>query len=251
MDDLVTYALLTASAVFVVLSVVLLARYRQASQRISASFDLGHDLWEALENRLKKQDERILDMMARVEVIQSRAVKERTGETVNAQSLLGLPAAEPVRQESLASPAVKSQESREPIPQITPVLATAGSEILRAIESRLSRQEAQIMEMLGRLEAVQSFAIQRANPSVAAQGTLPPARRAAHVADITTRDLIQMLTEKPRTSGEIRERFGITREHAARLLKGLFDKKLVVRNDANKPYVYELTDAGRQLLSGT
>ena len=32
------------------------------------------------------------------------------------------------------------------------------------------------------------------------------------------------------------------REHSARLLKGLFDKGLVVRDDSAKPYVYELAD---------
>ena len=71
-DDWVTLALLMSVAFFVALSFGLLFRYRQVSQKISASSDLGHDLWQALEQRMKKQDERILDMMGRLEVIQAR-----------------------------------------------------------------------------------------------------------------------------------------------------------------------------------
>lgn len=74
MDDLATYALLTASFFFVALSFALLLRYRQISQRINVSTDLGRDLWSSLEQRLKKQDERILDMMGRFEVVQSRVM---------------------------------------------------------------------------------------------------------------------------------------------------------------------------------
>jgi len=73
-DDLVTVILLASTAFFVALAFGLLIRYRQVSQRITASTDLGHDLWQALEQRMKKQDERILDVMARLEVLQSRVL---------------------------------------------------------------------------------------------------------------------------------------------------------------------------------
>ncbi len=74
LDDAVTLSLLAAAAFFVALAFGLLLRYRQVSQRITASSDLGHDLWSALEQRLKKQDERILDMYGRLEVVQSRVL---------------------------------------------------------------------------------------------------------------------------------------------------------------------------------
>lgn len=32
-------------------------------------------------------------------------------------------------------------------------------------------------------------------------------------------------------------------------MKGLFDRGLVVRNDRNKPYVYEITDAGKSYVA--
>jgi hypothetical protein len=66
--------LLGTSFFFVALSFALLAKYRQVSQKINTSTDMGRDLWASLEQRLKKQDERILDMMARFDVIQARAM---------------------------------------------------------------------------------------------------------------------------------------------------------------------------------
>lgn len=74
MSDYLDAATIAAVAFFVVLAAMLLIRYRQASERISASSDLGHDLWKALEDRLEKQDERILDLMGKVEVLQARFV---------------------------------------------------------------------------------------------------------------------------------------------------------------------------------
>ena len=80
-DDLVTPFLLASSAFFVVLGFGLLLRYRQVSQRINTSTDLGRDLWTTLEQRLNKQDERILDVMTKYQVIQSRYEKSTLGVT--------------------------------------------------------------------------------------------------------------------------------------------------------------------------
>ncbi|MDG6989436.1 MAG: winged helix-turn-helix transcriptional regulator [Nitrososphaerota archaeon] len=74
MVDYATYGLLTASFFFVALSFALLFRYRQLSQRINTSTEIGQDLWSSLEQRLKKQDERILDVVTRMEVIQARVM---------------------------------------------------------------------------------------------------------------------------------------------------------------------------------
>lgn len=121
MVDVTEVGLLSASFFFVVISIVLLVRYRQASERINVSTDLGRDLWSSLEQRLKKQDERILDMMGRVEVIQSRvmassAAQVPAGPPVSAGAPAGAPATpiEPVASHVPAQPAQQpeSQESQ-------------------------------------------------------------------------------------------------------------------------------------------
>ena len=59
-----------------------------------------------------------------------------------------------------------------------------------------------------------------------------------------------MLMEKPRTSREIQHSVGRTREHTSRLMKKLYDSKLVIRDSNNKPFKYSITDAGRIQLMG-
>ncbi len=61
--------------------------------------------------------------------------------------------------------------------------------------------------------------------------------------------VLQLLAGGPKTSAEIKEQVGRSREHTARLMKALFDRGLVVRNDRHKPYVYEITDQGRTYVA--
>jgi DNA-binding MarR family transcriptional regulator len=182
LDDLVTLAALASSAFFVALSFGLLLRYKQISQEVSASTDLGRDLWEALEQRLKKQDERILDMMGRFEVIQSR-VSEK--------------------------PMTRAPQS--------------------AFASVSLEKPVSVMDM--RVTARQ------------------PELRAT--LDETELSVIKLLSVQPRSSVEIKELIGRTREHAARLMKTLFDSGLVTRDTSKKPFVYQLTETGRRYLSAS
>lgn len=124
MDDLTTYALLATSFFFVALSFALLVRYRQVSQRINASTDLGRDLWSSLEQRLRKQDERILDAMGRLEVIQARVMSAAASQAPAIVSRPPPPANAPAPSEKPGDaggpePAVQqpeSQPSQEPAP---------------------------------------------------------------------------------------------------------------------------------------
>ena len=179
-----TITMVALSGFFAVLSLVLLVRYRQVSQQISASSDLGRDLWQALESRLKRQDERILDMMGKFEVIQSRTLLGGLG------------------RESGPVPA-------PPSPVLSP-----GKEVKE----------------------------------------MPPPMSAnvpSTSLDQTEKAVLALLRERARTSVEIKEIVGKSREHTARLMKSLFDRKLVSRDDSKKPFVYQLTDEGRSYLSAS
>jgi len=72
LSDVVTITEIASSAFFVAVGLGLLVRYRQVSQKMVSSSDLGKDLFQELDQRLKKQDMRILDLMGRFEVLQSR-----------------------------------------------------------------------------------------------------------------------------------------------------------------------------------
>jgi predicted transcriptional regulator len=61
--------------------------------------------------------------------------------------------------------------------------------------------------------------------------------------------VLRLLVQGAKTSAQIKEEVGRSREHTARLMKNLFDRGLVIRNDRNKPYVYEITDRGRSYVA--
>jgi len=198
MVDVLFTITIAFSAFFVTLSFGLLLRYRQVSQRISVSNDLGRDLWTALEQRMKKQDERILDLMGRVEVIQLRFSE-------NPPSTLP----------SVASSGTSASPTTSTSPQSTTIVAPkAPNQVDHVMSDEQTSQ-------------------------VTSQVTL----------DATELAVIRLLEVKPRSSVEIKELTGKSREHAARLMKELFDEELVSRDSSKKPFVYQLTDEGRKYLA--
>lgn len=197
MDDYVTLVLLSSSVFFVALSAGLLFRYRRVSQMITESSDLGRDLWQALEQRMKKQDERILDMMGRLEVVQSR--------------LMAAPVAfAPI-------PPAPSPPISHPPPAVTlSEEGPSGVTELRPVALRLESHPESQAEL-----------------------------------DDTQMAAMKLLSERARSTIEIKDSLKRSREHTARLMKSLFDRGLVVRDDSKKPFVYRLTDVGRRYLSAS
>jgi hypothetical protein len=64
----------------------------------------------------------------------------------------------------------------------------------------------------------------------------------------TTDYILKLLAERPRSSREVQLAIGRTREHTARLMKKLHDLGLVSRDINTKPFHYDITDAGREML---
>jgi DNA-binding transcriptional ArsR family regulator len=201
-DDLVTTVLLASAAFFVALAFGLLIRYRQVSQKITSSSDLGRDLWQALEQRMKKQDERILDVMARLEVVQSRVLAATAAQTTAAP----LPAPVLPRE---APPSEGTMLDVTPSPP--------------AEQRPESQPESQTSQM--------------------SQG---PVREIQ--LDETQLKVVNLLGESPKNTRQLTDAIGLSREHTARLMKALFEAGVVSRNDATKPFVYQLTDHGRSFL---
>jgi hypothetical protein len=65
------------------------------------------------------------------------------------------------------------------------------------------------------------------------------------------RRILQSLLEGSKTSPQIKDLIGKSREHAARLMKVLFERGYVVRNDLKRPFVYDITESGRRYLTET
>jgi hypothetical protein len=64
----------------------------------------------------------------------------------------------------------------------------------------------------------------------------------------TTDYILKMLAERPRTSREVQQAIGRTREHTARLMKRLAESQFVARDSTRKPFHYTITDLGRDRL---
>ena len=185
MIRVVDYVLLASAAVIVSAAVVLaffLSRYRSLVNEANESTRLAKDVWDSMNSRFTVVDTRMIDLMARTEVLSAKLMSGQN-----------------------QSPKSTVSTSASSIPNVTPKVAQMPRATVAA-------------------------------PSSSGEGTETETR------------VLQLLLDGPKTSAQIREGIGRSREHTARLLKFLFDKGLVIRNSRNKPYVYELTDSGKSYL---
>jgi len=153
-----------------------------------------------LEQRLRKQDERILDMMGRLEVVQSRVMAAAA-----AQAPVVLPPSPP----TAPSPA-KVEGGPIVVAEQKPVVQQPASQ-----ESQVSHTPAELP---------------KAEPQL----------------DETQLSALKLLSESPKSTRQLTDTLKKSREHTARIMKGLYELGLVSRNDSSKPFVYQLTEEGRQ-----
>jgi hypothetical protein len=224
-DDSVAYALVAATGFFLAVAFGLLYRYRQASQRLNESTDLGRDLWEALDQRMKKQDQRIIDLMARVEVLQARAMS-----AAPAPPPMAFPTPSPsVQAPPPPAPKPTGQASEIVAPESRPVTVSQPATAEQTTSQPITEMKPQF----------------RPAPASLPASTLPKPLK----LDNTSRTALELLRDKPLTTEELWTRLKKGREHTSRVMKNLYERGLVTRDDANKPYTYQLTDEGRRFLS--
>lgn len=146
-----------------------------------------------------------------------------------------------------------------------------------AMNARLTIQDARIVDLMARLEVYGARKTLPAGPVAPGRVVTPPPTSQTSQASVTTSQpvsqtsstpatlarqlvratndtelaILKALLEGPKMSNSIREVIQVTREHNARLLKGLYERGLVARNDQHKPFVYEITEAGRNFLGQT
>lgn len=189
LDD---YVMLSAAAVVAACVVILasfLVRYGKLVKEANTSTRLAKDVWDSVNTRFGVVDTRIIDLMAKTEVLTARLNPAVASAATNTNKTP--PEAQKVTYSPAATPA--------------PIVVQP-------------RQDA----MLTSIHAGESTE--------------------------TEKRVLRFLVEGPRDSAQIRGSVGRSREHTARLMKSLFERGLVSRNDRNKPYVYEITDSGRSYL---
>ena len=60
--------------------------------------------------------------------------------------------------------------------------------------------------------------------------------------------ILKIISKEPLTSNEIKNAIGRTREHTSRLMKKLYELKLVDRDITTKPFKYKLTEQGTKYI---
>lgn len=186
---MVDYFLASAVAVITASSAVLgvfLSKYSKLVREADKSARLGKDVWESVNTRFGVVDARIIDLMAKTEVLSSR---------------------------------------------IGDAQVTAGSQVNSSVPTREFQRD-----VTSRPITQSEFAGQ---PRIATSVEQVVSETGTEIR------VLQMLLDGPKSSAQIKDSLGRSREHTARLMKGLFDRGLVTRNDRNKPYVYEITVAGK------
>ncbi len=186
LEDYLVPASAAVAAAFVVLAALLLAKYRSIASDINKSNTLAKDIWDALDVRLKKQDERIIDLMAKTDVYSARSSQGLAATQVPPKTVSDRPRVEETR-------------------------SASGKIVI---------------------------------PSTSAMPT-------SRVSTSTEKQILQILSESPRPSTEISRLIAKSREHTARLMKSLFEDGYVTRDDSKKPFLYQVTEAGRNYLLGT
>jgi hypothetical protein len=113
------------------------------------------------------------------------------------------------------------------------------------------RAKVDTMETRAQLHTVVSQQPSQPQPHVAsANDSVTVTQHAAieRESNGTTDYILKLLSDRPRTSREVQQAIGRTREHTARLMKKLHDLGLVSRDINAKPFRYNITDAGRETL---
>jgi len=93
--------------------------------------------------------------------------------------------------------------------------------------------------------------IRRPEPGIAAMERI--VRSSARVTRPSKSELLVLgnLQSGQLTAPEVKTILGSSREHAARVMKALTDKGLVVRDLTKRPYTYELSESGRDYVTST
>ena len=99
-----------------------------------------------------------------------------------------------------------------------------------------------------RTTSQQSSQIQPHVRSVSEPVTITQHQKIENEVNSTTDYILKLLAERPRSSREVQLAIGRTREHTARLMKKLHDLGLVSRDINTKPFRYNITEAGREML---
>lgn len=221
--------ILVVTVVFLVLSMgtILLyyKRVRRAREKYEEAKDIVRDIVISFNNQLQRLEERVGLFGHKLEVLSVRS-EDVTGVTGQ----------------------LKKHETR--LSDITSKVDTA-----LALKEQLSPQIEKLNERIDKVVKTQEDMEQRISKprEMKIEGVIPIKRERA-LAQLTATELrvLEILTnEGQKTAPEIKSEIGLTREHTARLMKKLYEKGYVERDETKTPYAYRIKEEMRKILKKT
>jgi len=220
---------LVVTVVFLVLSMgtILLyyKRVRRAHEKYEEAKDIVKDIVISFNNQLQRVEERVGLIGHKLEFL-----------SVKSEDVTGV------------TDQLKKHEKR--LSDITPKVDTA-----LGLKEQLLPQIEKLNERINKVvKAQENMEQQISEPQeVPIRGVIPIKRERA-LAQLTATELrvLEILTdEEQKTAPEIKSEIGLTREHTARLMKKLYEKGYVERDETKTPYAYRIKEEMRKILKKT
>jgi len=221
--------LLVVAVVFLFLSMgtILLyyKRVRRAHEKYEEAKDIVKDIVISFNNQLQRLEERVGMFAHKLEFL---SVKSEDVTDITDQ--------------------LKKHETR--LSDITSKVDTA-----LGLKEQMLPQIEKLNERIDKIVKAQENMAQRISKpqEVQIRGVIPIKRERA-LAQLTATELrvLEILTgEGQKTAPEIKSEIGLTREHTARLMKKLYQKGYVERDEAKTPYAYRIKEEMRKILKKT
>lgn len=224
--------LFMVTVVFLVLSMgaILLyyKRIRQAYERYDEAKDIVKDIVISFNNQLQRLEEHVGMIGHKLEFL-----------SVNRKDVKGI---------TDVTDQLKKRETQ--LSDITSKMGTA-----LGLKDQLLPQIAKLNERIDKVVKAQENMAQRiSKPQEVQIGGVIPIKRERALAQLTATELrvLEILTDEgPKTAPEIKSDIELTREHTARLMKKLYVKGYVERDETKTPYAYRIKEEMRKILKKT
>jgi len=224
--------LFVVTVVFLVLSMgaILLyyKRIRKAYERYDEAKDIVKDIVISFNNQLQRLEEHVGIIGHKLEFL-----------SVKREDVTGI---------TDVTDQLKKHETQ--LSDITSQMDTA-----LGLKDQLLPQIGKLNERIDKVVKAQENMAQRISKpqEVQIRGVIPIKRERA-LAQLTATELrvLEILTDEgPKTAPEIKSDIELTREHTARLMKKLYVKGYVERDEAKTPYAYRIKEEMRKILKKT
>ena len=224
--------LLGVTVVFLVLSMgaILLyyKRIRKAYERYDEAKDIVKDIVISFNNQLQRLEERVGMIGHKLEFLS-------------------------VKREDVTGITDVTDQLRKHETQLSDITSQMGTAL--GLKEQLLPQIAKLNERIDKVVKAQENMVQRISEpqEVQIRGVIPIKRERA-LAQLTATELhvLEILTDEgPKTAPEIKSDIELTREHTARLMKKLYVKGYVERDETKTPYAYRIKEEMRKILKKT